>query len=213
MALARKLRRARMDNGTALAALCGTATGEDCAGEVVVIIGGDAWTRGGLLRRLVAPAGAALILRGLDLQPGLAVGRQLMQALPVATADAAARARDCLAWVGLAGCFDALPGALSRGQQQRVVIARALLRQPRWLLCDDITHPGDVAMTEEVALALRTVAALGPAVLLATADLGLARRVADRVVFLHRGRVHEAGPAQRLFQAPATRELRRLLRC
>lgn len=206
-----------MDKGTALAALCEASTGEDGTGEVVVVIGGDTWTRGGLLRRLVVPtsgvASAALITRGLDLQPDLGVGCQVMQGLPPATADAAVQARDCLAWVGLAGCFDALAGTLSRGQQQRAVIARALLRQPRWLLCDDITCPGDAAMTEEVALALQAVAALGPSVLLATADLRLARRVADRVVFLHGGRVHEAGPAQRLFQAPATRELRRLLRC
>lgn len=211
-----------MDMGAGLAGLSLAPAGQGVdlqvgEGEVVAVIGGDGWTRGGLLRRLVAPGsgvqGAALVVRGLDLLPGVSVGRQLMQALPVAADPivAAAHARECLAWVGLAECFDALPPQLSRGQQQRVVIARALTREPQWLLCDDITRRGDAELNGEVAAALQVVAALGVTVLLATEDADVARRVADRVVFLHGGRVLEAGAAEQLFHGPRTRELRRFL--
>jgi polar amino acid transport system ATP-binding protein len=211
-----------MDMGAGLAGLSLAAAGQGVdlqvgEGEIVAVIGGDGWARGGLLRRLVAPQsgvnGAALVVRGLDLQPGVGVGRQLMQALAVAgdPIAAAAQARECLAWVGLAERFEVLPHELSRGQQQRAVIARALVREPQWLLCDDITRQGDMELNGEVAAALQAVAALGVTVLLATADDRFARRVADRVLFLHGGRVHEAGPAQRLFTTPRTRELQRHL--
>ncbi|MFG6412822.1 ATP-binding cassette domain-containing protein [Roseateles sp. DC23W] len=135
------------------------------------------------------PAQMALLCRGLDLLPGLSLGQNVMQAPALAgAADAAERARELLACVGLARQFDTLAGALSRGAQQRVVIARTLASEPAVLLCDDITRPRDPAMTVEVALALRTLATWGLTQVVVTEDAALARS-ADRVLQLRGGRL------------------------
>jgi polar amino acid transport system ATP-binding protein len=153
----------------------------------------------------------ALVFQGLNLLPQLSVGANVMLAPALAQRpDAAGQARELLARVGLAEAFDKPAGALTAAQQQRVVIARALAPEPAVLLCDDLTSPADPELAGEVALVLRALAGDGMAVLVATGDPGLAC-AADRVVFLHAGRVHEAGPPGALLGAPRTRELRRLL--
>jgi polar amino acid transport system ATP-binding protein len=152
-----------------------------------------------------------LIVQGLNLQPGLSVGQNVMLAPALAgTCGAAEAARELLARVGLAERFHAMAAALSPGQQQRVVIARALAAQPSVLLCDEITVASDRELEGEVAVAAAALASEGLALLMATRDLGFARRVADRVLFMHQGRVHEAGPPAAFSGAPATPEHRRL---
>jgi polar amino acid transport system ATP-binding protein len=152
-----------------------------------------------------------LIVQGLNLQPGLSVGQNVMLAPALAgTCGAAEAARELLARVGLAERFHAMAAALSPGQQQRVVIARALAAQPSVLLCDEITVASDRELEGEVAVAAAALASEGLALLMATRDLGFARRVADRVLFMHQGRVREAGPPAAFSGAPATPEHRRL---
>jgi polar amino acid transport system ATP-binding protein len=121
------------------------------------------------------------------------------------------RARELLARVGLADKFDAWPDQLSGGQQQRVAIARALAMEPAVLLCDEITSALDPELVGEVLRVVETLAEDGMTLLMVTHEMGFARKVSDRVIFMHQGRVHEMGPPDRLFSAPQTPELQQFL--
>jgi len=121
-------------------------------------------------------------------------------------AEAVADGRALLASVGLGDRADAYPAQLSGGQRQRVGICRALAMQPRYLLLDEVTSALDPALVGEVLDLLTDVRGTGVTMLVATHELGFARRVADRVAFLHGGRVWESGPPS-ILDAPATPEL------
>ena len=147
-----------------------------------------------------------LILQGLNLHPQLSVGANVSLAHPCyGKPCVASHARERLARVGLAEAFDAMPTALSRGQQQRAVIARALATDPTLLLCDDIASSADLELAGEVAMALRALAFDGQAVLLATPDATLARSVADRIVWLEDGRLREGERLSKLVPRPQRR--------
>ncbi len=113
--------------------------------------------------------------------------------------------------VGLGDRLNAWPHQLSGGQQQRVAIARALALAPDVLLCDEITSALDPELTAEVLAVIRALAAEGMTILMATHEMDFAREVSDRLVFLLDGRIHEEGPADRLFSAPRTPELARFI--
>jgi polar amino acid transport system ATP-binding protein len=108
------------------------------------------------------------------------------------------------------------PAALSGGQRQRVAIARALAIDPQFLLLDEPTSALDPVMTAEVLEAIEALRAQGRDFVLATHEMGFARRVADRIAFIAGGRLVEIGPPEQLFgasAAPQTREfLARVLR-
>jgi polar amino acid transport system ATP-binding protein len=116
------------------------------------------------------------------------------------------RALAMLERVGLGGRDGAYPQELSGGQQQRAAIARALVTEPELLLLDEVTSALDPALVGEVLDLLADVRAQGATMLVATHELGFARRVADRVCFLHAGRVWEEGPPS-IIDAPTTAEL------
>ncbi len=129
--------------------------------------------------------------------------------LRLSHAEAEARARDLLRKVGLEGHADHLPGQLSGGQQQRVAIARALAMNPEVLLLDEPTSALDPELRDEVREVLSQLADEGLTMLLVTHDLQLAKRIADRVVFLDDGLVVEQGTPEQLFgnpRLPRTRE-------
>jgi len=156
-----------------------------------------------------------MIFQGFNLFPHLTVGRNVMlaptlvkKARPEANAEAA---RKLLARVGLAEKFDAWPDQLSGGQQQRVAIARALAMQPSVLLCDEITSALDPELVGEVLKVVETLADEGMTLLMVTHEMNFARRVSDRVVFMHAGRIHEIGPPEQIFDAPRTAELQQFL--
>jgi polar amino acid transport system ATP-binding protein len=156
-----------------------------------------------------------MIFQGFNLFPHLSVGRNVMLAptlvKQLSPADAATQARALLARVGLAEKFDALPEQLSGGQQQRVAIARALAMQPAVLLCDEITSALDPELVGEVLRVVEALADEGMTLLMVTHEMSFARKVADRVLFMHQGRVHEMGPPAALFGAPQTPELQQFL--
>ncbi len=131
-------------------------------------------------------------------------------------AEAEAHARALLARVGLADKESAYPAQLSGGQQQRVAIARALAMRPRAVLFDEPTSALDPELVGEVLTVMRDLAREGMTMLVVTHEMGFAREVADRVVFMDRGKVVEAGPPAELLGAPReprTQEfLRRVLR-
>ena len=156
-----------------------------------------------------------MIFQQFNLFPHLTVGRNVMLAPGlVKKLDAAAgeqRARALLARVGLADKFDAWPDQLSGGQQQRVAIARALAMDPAVLLCDEITSALDPELVGEVLRVVESLADEGMTLLMVTHEMGFARKVSDRVIFMHQGRVHEMGPPAELFASPRTPELQQFL--
>ncbi len=117
--------------------------------------------------------------------------------------QAAQEARTLLARVGLADKEGAYPSTLSGGQQQRVAIARALAMRPRLMLFDEPTSALDPELVGEVLAVMRELAQDGMTMLVVTHELGFAREVADRVVFMDQGRVVEAGPAASVLANPA----------
>ena len=156
-----------------------------------------------------------MIFQSFNLFPHLSVGRNVMLAPTLVKrrdqAAAAAQARTLLERVGLAEKFDAMPDQLSGGQQQRVAIARALAMEPAVLLCDEITSALDPELVGEVLRVVETLAQEGMTLLMVTHEMGFARKVSDRVIFMHQGRVHEMGPPGEIFGNPQTAELRQFL--
>jgi polar amino acid transport system ATP-binding protein len=156
-----------------------------------------------------------MIFQNFNLFPHLTVGRNVMLAPTLvkscSAADAEAAARKLLERVGLAEKFDAWPDQLSGGQQQRVAIARALAMEPSVMLCDEITSALDPELVGEVLKVVEGLADEGMTLLMVTHEMNFARKVSDRVVFMHAGRIHEMGPPQTLFDAPQTAELKQFL--
>jgi polar amino acid transport system ATP-binding protein len=156
-----------------------------------------------------------MIFQSFNLFPHLSVGQNVMLAPHLgkkpATAALEARARQLLQRVGLADKFDAFPDQLSGGQQQRVAIARALAMDPGILLCDEITSALDPELVGEVLGVVEGLAQEGMTLLMVTHEMNFARKVSDRVIFMHQGRVHEMGPPGTLFRDPQTPELRQFL--
>ena len=125
--------------------------------------------------------------------------------------DAEEQARAILARFGLAGRELEPPGNLSGGQQQRVAIARAFATRPRAMLLDEVTSSLDPELVGEVLAAVRELKSEGVTMLIATHEMGFAREVADRVGFLHEGRLVELGPPERVLENPAEEPTRKFL--
>jgi polar amino acid transport system ATP-binding protein len=124
----------------------------------------------------------------------------------MALTDARALAREVLAQVGLEEKLHAYPEQLSGGQQQRAAIARSLAMRPKVMLFDEVTSALDPELTGEVLKVIEKLAADGMTMVMVTHEMGFARGIADRIVFMHRGKVHETGPAS-ILTAPVTPEL------
>lgn len=156
-----------------------------------------------------------MVFQQFNLFPHLTVGRNIMLAPTLVKRtgpkDATEQARRLLERVGLSEKFDALPDQLSGGQQQRVAIARALAMEPAVLLCDEITSALDPELVGEVLRVVERLAEDGMTLLMVTHEMNFARKVADRVIFMHQGRVHEMGSPEALFAAPQTPELQQFL--
>ncbi|MCY3831328.1 MAG: ATP-binding cassette domain-containing protein [Rhodospirillaceae bacterium] len=113
--------------------------------------------------------------------------------------------------VGLESKHDSYPAQLSGGQQQRVAIARALAMQPKVLLFDEPTSSLDPELVGEVLRVMQDLAREGRTMIVVTHEMGFAREVSDRTVFLHRGRIEEEGPPAGLFGAPKSERLQQFL--
>ena len=156
-----------------------------------------------------------MIFQGFNLFPHLSVGRNVMLAPTLVkqrdSAAAAEQARQLLTRVGLAEKFDSRPDQLSGGQQQRVAIARALAMEPAVLLCDEITSALDPELVGEVLRVVESLANEGMTLLMVTHEMNFARKVSDRVVFMHAGRIHEMGPPEQPLGDPRTPDLKQFL--
>jgi polar amino acid transport system ATP-binding protein len=125
---------------------------------------------------------------------------------------ASERALAMLERVGLGDKASAYPDRLSGGQQQRVAIVRALMNEPRLLLLDEITSALDPELVGEVLDLVGDLRSQGVTMVIATHEMSFARQVADRVVFLDRGRILESGPPMSLFDNPQEARTRQFLR-
>ncbi len=120
----------------------------------------------------------------------------------IAADEANARGRELLRRIKLADFADAYPDRLSGGQQQRVAIARALATEPELLLLDEITSALDPQLVGEVLDLVRELKTTGYTIVMATHEMAFARRVADRIAFLHQGELVEIGPPEQIFEHP-----------
>jgi polar amino acid transport system ATP-binding protein len=125
--------------------------------------------------------------------------------------DAKRNARDLLHLVGLAAKADAMPASLSGGQQQRVAIARALAMRPRVLLFDEPTSALDPELVSEVLDAIRNLAAIGTTMIIVTHELGFAREVATRAVFMDCGQIVEIGTVDQVLRDTSNERIRTFL--
>ncbi|MCD7883746.1 MAG: amino acid ABC transporter ATP-binding protein [Lachnospiraceae bacterium] len=116
--------------------------------------------------------------------------------------EAAARARKMLVKVGMEDKADAYPNQLSGGQKQRVAIARALCMEPDIMLFDEPTSALDPEMVGEVLQVMKQLAADGMTMVIVTHEMGFAREVADRVLFMDGGYIVEEGTPQEVLQHP-----------
>ena len=124
-------------------------------------------------------------------------------------ADAVAFAKELLAQVGLADKVNEYPNRLSGGQKQRVAIARALAMRPEIMLFDEPTSALDPEMVGEVLEVMKNLAKAGMTMVVVTHEMGFAREVSDRVLFMDSGIIAEEGPPAAIFgnpQNPRTRE-------
>ncbi|WEX10894.1 amino acid ABC transporter ATP-binding protein [Chelativorans sp. AA-79] len=207
-------------------------------GEIVTIIGRSGSGKSTLLRcinGLEATQGGEIIVEGQHVSPKMRGLRELRQKVgivfqafnlfphltvernitlaPIRTkkvdrAGARALAEQVLAQVGLAEKIDAYPEQLSGGQQQRVAIARCLAMSPDLMLFDEVTSALDPELVGEVLKVMEDMARRGMTMILVTHEMGFARDVATKLVFMHQGKVWEEGPPAELFANPKTPELK-----
>ena len=121
------------------------------------------------------------------------------------------KAVQLLEQVGLGDKLDAYPAKLSGGQQQRVAIARALAMEPKIMLFDEPTSALDPELVGDVLAGMKKLAEDGMTMLVVTHEMGFAREVADRVVFMYDGAILEEGPPQEIFTAPKHERTRQFL--
>ena len=125
--------------------------------------------------------------------------------------EASQRAEELLKRVGLPDKADAYPGSLSGGQKQRIAIARALAMNPDVMLFDEPTSALDPEMVGEVLEIMRELAQSGMTMVVVTHEMGFAREVASRVLFINEGNIQEDAPPQEFFACPKNPRLREFL--
>ena len=210
-------------------------------GEVVVIIGPSGSGKSTLLRSLnllEAPTAGHILVDGVDLMdkktninlhrqkmgmvfqhfnlfPHMTVLKNMTLApiklLKKSKAEAEAKAKELLQTVGLADRANAYPSQLSGGQKQRIAIVRALCMEPEVMLFDEPTSALDPEMVGEVLEVMKDLARKGMTMLVVTHEMGFAREVATRVIFMDGGVIVEEGTPSEIFDAPKSDRLQNFL--
>jgi tungstate transport system ATP-binding protein len=192
------------------------------AGPSTIILGANGAGKSVLMRLmhgLLPPSSGSIIWNGADARRRQAMVFQrpimlrrsahanVVYALKLArTERAKAVAMEALEEVGLAHVAHRPARVLSGGEQQRLALARAWALHPEVLLLDEPTANLDPSATREIETIIKAFDAAGTKIVMATHNLGQARRLADEVIYLHRGRVIERAPVEKFFAQPATAE-------
>lgn len=157
----------------------------------------------------------AMVFQSFNLWSHMTVLQNVIEApvhvLGVPKDEAVDRAHALLEKVGILERKDYYPAHLSGGQQQRAAIARALAMEPDVMLFDEPTSALDPELVGEVLRVMRDLANEGRTMLVVTHEIGFARDVSDKVVFLHEGRIEEEGDPQQMFSAPKTERFKKFL--
>lgn len=157
-----------------------------------------------------------MVFQQFNLFPHLTVLENLClgprRVLGLSDADARARAMDYLERVQIPDQADKFPRQLSGGQQQRVAIARSLCMEPRILLFDEPTSALDPEMIAEVLDVMTELASSGITMIVVTHEMGFARRVADRMVFMDKGEIVEIGAPEDVFTAPKSKRFAKFIK-
>lgn len=125
--------------------------------------------------------------------------------------EASKKAEELLARVGLPDKADSYPGSLSGGQKQRIAIARAMAMNPDVMLFDEPTSALDPEMVGEVLEIMKELAQTGMTMVVVTHEMGFAREVATRVVFIDQGKIQEENTPEEFFQNPKNERLKEFL--
>lgn len=156
-----------------------------------------------------------MVFQNFNLFPHMSVLENIIlgpvRLLGLSREEATARARDLLASVGLSDKIDASPRQLSGGQKQRAAIARALAMRPKVMLFDEPTSALDPEMVSEVLDVIRKLARDGMTMVVVTHEMGFAREAADRVAFVHQGKLLEIAPPAEFFGSPREARTREFL--
>jgi polar amino acid transport system ATP-binding protein len=182
---------------------------ETIQGGTISVCGHDVG-RPGSAARAQLRRDVGIVFQSYNLFPHLTVERNITLALTLvkkqSKEEAKNKAAEVLGLVGLTEKRTAYPEQLSGGQQQRVAIARSLALSPQVMLFDEVTSALDPELTAEVLAVMEDLAGRGMTMITVTHEMGFARRVADLVVFMHKGKVWESGPTAELFAQPRTAE-------
>ena len=214
---------------------------EICQGEVVAVIGPSGSGKSTFLRSLnlmEVPSGGQILFEGTDITdpkvdlnrhrqkigmvfqqfnlfPHKTVKENIMLApvtLKLMTPEeASAKAEELLKRVGLPDKADVYPGSLSGGQKQRIPIARAMAMNPDVMLFDEPTSALDPEMVGEVLEIMKELAETGMTMVVVTHEMGFAREVATRVVFIDQGKIQEENTPEEFFQNPKNERLKEFL--
>ena len=201
-------------SGSGKSTLCRTINRLETIQEGTITIDGERLPEEGRdLTRLRAEVG--MVFQSFNLFPHRSVLDNITLAptrvRKVPRARAEARAHELLERVGLADQAGKRPAQLSGGQAQRVAIARALAMDPKIMLCDEPTSALDPELVGEVLDVIQDLATTGMTMLIVTHEMGFARKVADRIVFMDGGQIIEQGAPEAFFTSPRTARARDFL--